>query len=102
MAAGLPLPDKGVRARLAAGRRRKMSKSKLTGISPESITDDFGADAFRLLPARHPVRAGRLVLLEDMAARYQAELANGLGNLASRATAMVVRYRDGSLPAPGD
>ena len=37
-----------------------------------------------------------------MAARYTAELANGLGNLASRATAMVVRYRGGVLPGPGD
>jgi methionyl-tRNA synthetase len=38
---------------------------------------------------------------EDMSARYTAELANGLGNLASRATAMVGRYRDGLLPAAG-
>jgi methionyl-tRNA synthetase len=35
-----------------------------------------------------------------MAARYQAELADQLGNLASRITAMVVRYRGGSLPEP--
>jgi methionyl-tRNA synthetase len=39
---------------------------------------------------------------EDMSARYTAELANGLGNLASRATAMVQRYRGGVLPAPGE
>ena len=39
---------------------------------------------------------------EDMAARYTSELANGLGNLASRGTAMVNKYREGLLPAPGD
>jgi methionyl-tRNA synthetase len=36
-----------------------------------------------------------------MSARYTSELANGLGNLASRATAMVNRYCEGSLPTPG-
>ena len=34
-----------------------------------------------------------------MNARYEGELANDLGNLVSRATAMVVRYRDGVVPA---
>ncbi len=37
---------------------------------------------------------------EGMVERYNADLANGLGNLASRVTAMVERYRDGVLPAP--
>jgi methionyl-tRNA synthetase len=80
-----------------------MSKSKLTGISPETITDEFGADAFRYYFLR-AIAFGQdgSFSWEDMAARYQAELANGLGNLASRASAMVVRYRDGVLPAAGD
>jgi methionyl-tRNA synthetase len=38
---------------------------------------------------------------EAMVERYNADLANGLGNLASRVTAMVERYRDGVLPGPG-
>ncbi|MBN9180603.1 MAG: class I tRNA ligase family protein, partial [Microbacterium sp.] len=37
---------------------------------------------------------------EDLSARYQAELANGFGNLASRATAMIERYFEGIVPAP--
>ena len=103
MAAGLPLPDKVFAHGWLLVGGEKMSKSKLTGISPESITDDFGADAFRYYFLR-AIQFGQdgSFSWEDMAARYQAELANGLGNLASRATAMVVRYRDGSLPAPGD
>jgi len=35
---------------------------------------------------------------EDLSARYQAELANGFGNLASRVIAMVTRYRGGVIP----
>ena len=38
---------------------------------------------------------------EDLAARYQAELANGFGNLASRVIAMIERYFDGVVPAAG-
>ena len=38
---------------------------------------------------------------EDMTARYNAELANGLGNLASRLQAMINKYFDGELPQPG-
>lgn len=38
---------------------------------------------------------------EDLSARYQAELANGFGNLASRTLAMVRRYFDGELQTPG-
>jgi methionyl-tRNA synthetase len=39
---------------------------------------------------------------EDLAARYQSELANGFGNLASRVIAMVSRYFDGIVPPAGD
>jgi methionyl-tRNA synthetase len=39
---------------------------------------------------------------EDLSARYQAELANGFGNLASRVVAMVNRYYAGVVPAPSD
>ena len=79
----------------------KMSKSKLTGIAPEQIIDHFGSDAFRYYFMR-AINFGQdgSFSWEDMAARYTAELANGLGNLASRATAMVARYRDGVLPEP--
>jgi methionyl-tRNA synthetase len=102
MAAGLPLPEKVFAHGWLLVGGEKMSKSKLTGISPETITDDFGADAFRYYFMR-AIAFGQdgSFSWEDMAARYTAELANGLGNLASRATAMVARYRGGVLPAPG-
>ncbi|MDQ1548359.1 MAG: methionyl-tRNA synthetase, partial [Microbacteriaceae bacterium] len=81
----------------------KMSKSKLTGIAPSQITDTFGVDAFRyyFMSAIHFGQDGSFSW-EDLSARYQAELANGFGNLASRVVAMVNRYYAGVVPAPSD
>ena len=78
----------------------KMSKSKLTGIAPHQITDVFGADAFRyyFMSAISFGQDGSFSW-EDLSARYQAELANGFGNLASRVLAMVARYCDNVVPA---
>ncbi|MFT4028776.1 MAG: methionine--tRNA ligase [Protaetiibacter sp.] len=101
MAAGLPVPHKvfGHGWLLVGG--EKMSKSKLTGIAPEQITDTFGSDAFRYYFLR-AITFGQdgSFSWEDLSARYQAELANGFGNLASRVVAMVGRYYSGVLPAP--
>jgi len=77
----------------------KMSKSKLTGIAPQQITDAFGSDAFRYYFLR-AITFGQdgSFSWEDLSARYQAELANGFGNLASRVIAMVSRYRERAVP----
>ena len=103
MAADLPLP-KCVFAHgwlLVGG--EKMSKSKLTGISPQSIVDLVGSDAFRYYFMRAIIfgQDGSFSW-EDLVARYTSELANGLGNLASRVHAMVVKNFAGLLPAPGE
>jgi len=101
MAAGLDVP-RGVFAHgwlLVGG--EKMSKSKLTGIAPTEITDVFGSDAYRFyfLSAIAFGQDGSFSW-EDLSARYQAELANGFGNLASRTTAMIERYFEGMVPPP--
>lgn len=101
MAAGVDVP-KGVFAHgwlLVGG--EKMSKSKLTGIAPTEITDVFGSDAYRFyfLSAIAFGQDGSFSW-EDLSARYQAELANGFGNLASRTTAMIERYFEGIVPPP--
>ena len=100
MAAGLPLPRKVFAHGWLLVGGEKMSKTRLTGIAPEQIVDHFGSDAFRYYFMR-AIQFGQdgSFSWEDMSARYTAELANGLGNLASRATAMVQRYRGGVLPA---
>ncbi|GAA1947426.1 methionine--tRNA ligase [Agromyces allii] len=102
MAAGLEVP-RGVFGHgwlLVGG--EKMSKSKLTGIAPEQITDVFGSDAFRYYFLR-AIAFGQdgSFSWEDLSARYQAELANGFGNLASRVIAMITRYFDGAVPTAG-
>ncbi|WP_314455990.1 methionine--tRNA ligase [uncultured Microbacterium sp.] len=103
MAAGLDVP-RGVFAHgwlLVGG--EKMSKSKLTGIAPTEITDVFGSDAYRFyfLSAIAFGQDGSFSW-EDLSARYQAELANGFGNLASRSVAMIEKYFDGVVPSAGD
>lgn len=99
MAAGLDVP-KGVFGHgwlLVGG--EKMSKSKLTGIAPNEITDVFGSDAFRYYFLR-AITFGQdgSFSWEDLHARYTAELANGFGNLASRVLAMIEKYFDGVVP----
>ncbi|HAQ60362.1 MAG TPA: methionine--tRNA ligase [Microbacterium sp.] len=103
MAAGLDVP-RGVFAHgwlLVGG--EKMSKSKLTGIAPTEITDVFGSDAYRFyfLSAIAFGQDGSFSW-EDLSARYQAELANGFGNLASRSTAMIQRYFEAIVPPAGE
>jgi methionyl-tRNA synthetase len=101
MAAGLPVP-KTILAHgwlLVGG--EKMSKTKLTGIHPYELIDHFGVDAYRYYFLRE-VQFGQdgNFSWESMVARYNAELANGLGNLASRVLAMADSYFEGVVPEP--
>jgi methionyl-tRNA synthetase len=103
MAAGLDVPKQvfGHGWLLVGG--EKMSKSKLTGIAPQQITDTFGVDAFRyyFMSAISFGHDGSFSW-EDLSARYHSELANGFGNLASREIAMINKYFDGVVPAPAE
>jgi methionyl-tRNA synthetase len=100
LAAGLPLPRKVFANGWLLVGGEKMSKTKLTGIPPQEITDHFGSDAYRYYFLRE-LAFGQdgSFSWESMSARYQSELADQLGNLASRLTSMVERYREGVLPA---
>ena len=100
MAAGLPLPEHVfVHGFLLIG-EDKMSKSAGNALDPFPIIDEYGTDALRFYLMRE-VSFGHdgAVSIEGFAARYESELANDLGNLASRTIAMVHRYRDGVVPA---
>lgn len=102
MGAGLPVP----RQILAHGwwvvGETKMSKSLGNVVDPLALEKEFGTDAVRWFLLREmPTGGDASYTPERFLARYE-ELANVLGNLASRATSMIVRYRDGKLPdAPG-
>ncbi|MEX1047568.1 MAG: methionine--tRNA ligase [Actinomycetota bacterium] len=82
---------------LVAG--EKMSKTKLTGIHPFQLIDHFGVDAYRYYFMRE-IQFGQdgNFSWESMTDRYNADLANGLGNLASRVLAMLGSYFDGKVP----
>jgi methionyl-tRNA synthetase len=84
---------------------RKISKSLGNVIDPLDLIDVYGADAVRYWCARAVTfgQDGR-ASLENFRERYERELGNDLGNLVSRTTAMISRYRDGRLtktPGPG-
>jgi len=81
---------------------RKISKSLGNVIDPLDLIDEYGVDAVRFWAARSvPFGQDGNVSLEGFRERYESELANELGNLLSRTTAMIARYRDGALAATG-
>jgi methionyl-tRNA synthetase len=78
---------------------KKMSKTNLTGIHPFQLIDRFGADSYRYCFLRE-TRFGEdgNFSWEAMVDRHNADLANGLGNLASRVLAMLASSFDGVVP----
>ena len=78
----------------------KMSKSLGNVLDPFAVIERFGADALRFYLLRDvPFGQDGSVSTSSFERRYESELANELGNLASRTLAMVGRYRDGVAPA---
>ena len=77
---------------------RKISKSLGNIVEPLELIDVYGADALRFWMAR-AVSFGQdgSASVDGVRERYDTELANDLGNLLSRTTAMISRYRDGKL-----
>jgi methionyl-tRNA synthetase len=100
MAAELPLPEHVfVHGFLLGGDGRKMSKSLGNVLDPFEAMDSYGVDALRYYLSRDvQFGADGSVSIDALAARYDGELANELGNLASRSIAMLRRYRDGKVP----
>ncbi|HEY1316675.1 MAG TPA: methionine--tRNA ligase [Gaiella sp.] len=77
---------------------RKISKSLGNVVDPLDLVDVYGADAVRFWCARS-VSFGQdgAASIDGLRERYERELGNDLGNLLSRVTAMIARYRDGTL-----
>jgi methionyl-tRNA synthetase len=80
---------------------RKMSKSLGNVLDPFEVMEEFGTDALRFYLMRDvPFGSDGAVGMDSVRTRYDSELANEYGNLASRTIAMVHRYREGIVP-PG-
>jgi len=80
---------------------QKMSKTNATGIHPFELADHFGVDSYRYYFMRE-IRFGEdgNFSWESMVDRHNADLANGLGNLASRVLAMLGTSFGGAVPEP--
>lgn len=101
MALELPLPRTVYATGWLLVGGEKMSKTKLTGISPHTLIDTFGSDGFRYYFMREVSFGGDgSFSWESMVARYNSDLANDFGNLVSRVLSMVGRYLDGVIPDP--
>jgi methionyl-tRNA synthetase len=79
----------------------KMSKTKLNAIAPSDLVADFGVDGYRYhFLADLSFGADGDFSYEAMVARYNADLANNLGNLLARVATVVGRTCGGVGPAP--
>ncbi len=79
----------------------KMSKSLGNVINPMDMADQFGVDAFRYFLVAEMVLGQDASFTEDaFVRRYNADLANDLGNLLSRLLNMMTRYCGGRIPEP--
>lgn len=99
LAADLPLPRMVWAHGYVQWGGAKVSKSEGTAVSLDEATLRHGADALRWFLMREVgFEADGDFTFERFDAVYESELANGLGNLASRTLAMIEKYRDGVVP----
>src|SRR5271155_195541 len=101
MAAGLPVPKAIVAHGWLLFEESKMSKTRGNIVHTETILDVLGADALRYFLLREVVfgQDGSFSF-DALVQRYNSDLANGLGNLASRTLTMIKRYFNGEVPYP--
>jgi methionyl-tRNA synthetase len=102
-AAGLALPKQILAHGWWQKDGAKMSKTTGNVVEPVAVIDEWGLDAFRFYVVRElDIGPDGNWTDAGFRARYQAELANGLGNLVNRSLSMLKRYRDGIVPAPAN
>lgn len=101
LSAGVPLPTTlFVHGHYTVG-GRKMGKSVGNTVDPTALVDRYGAEAVRyyFLAATSPTGDADFSVAE-LESRYNADLANDLGNLVNRSLTMIGRYRQGMVPPP--
>jgi len=103
MAAGLPLPRKVFAHGWWTVEGQKMSKSLQNVVEPNMLIDKYGVVAIRYFLLREvPFGLDGDFSHAALVHRINSDLANDLGNLLNRSTAMVAKYFGGVVPAPGE
>jgi methionyl-tRNA synthetase len=102
MSADLPLPKQIVVHGFLFNKGEKMSKSTGNVVSPADLVERYGLDALRYFFMREvPYGSDGSYSHEAIVARTNAELANGIGNLAQRSLSMVNKNCDAKVPVKG-
>ncbi len=100
MAAGWELPKRIFAHGWLLFENDKMSKSRGNIVRPVPIAEVMGVDALRYFLFREiPFGQDGSFSFDALVGRYNSDLANGLGNLASRTLSMIQQYRGGIVPA---
>jgi methionyl-tRNA synthetase len=99
LAAGEELPKSVAIHGFLTLNNAKLSKTTGNIVDPNDWVAKYGADAVRYFLMREvPFDSHGDVSEEKLRARYEGDLANGLGNLVSRVTTLVEKYLDGVIP----
>jgi len=100
-AAGFELPGRIAAHGWWLVEEQKMSKSRGNVVRPLDLSEQYGVDAFRYFLMREmTVGQDRSFSEVDLVQRYNADLANDLGNALNRVTTMIIRYSGGVLGQP--
>ncbi|MDA1191466.1 MAG: methionine--tRNA ligase [Candidatus Poribacteria bacterium] len=103
MSAGVPIPEKVFVHGFVTLGGEKMSKSRGIYVDPVAAVEEYGSDAIRYFLVREvPFGSDGDFSWETFVARYNADLANDLGNLLSRTLNLVQRHFDRKTPPVGE